>query len=402
MKQFVTYPLYWYVGAALTLGLLGGVGVEQTTAQVSAGPLPGAVPPGPAVTSYIVPRQLVPVDYVQAQSMRLPLALNRYAVGAQADLLTAVASQTTLVGDSDSTPGAPGTGETQPVHLGVPFPEPEDMEKVRPEEFGTSNHPFSTARADLNGLPTNTVYPYRASGKLFFKIGTSTFVCTASLIRRGLVVTAAHCVANFGQQQFYAGWQFVPGYRDGVAPFGVWAAQQAFVLTSYLNGTDACFQAGVICQDDVAILLLTPSATGDYPGTTAGWYGVGWNNFGFTANGLTQITQIGYPNCLNGGALMERNDSYGFLAASLANNTIIGSLMCGGSSGGPWLINFGVRPILTSTTAGTAPNPNLVVGVTSWGYNDPGLKEQGASPFTSDNLIPLFNAACAATPAACS
>lgn len=191
---------------------------------------------------------------------------------------------------------------------------------------------------------------------------------SASLIRRGVVVTAAHCVANFGQQQFYSGWQFVPGYHNGIAPFGVWSVRQAIVLTSYLDGTDPCAVAGIVYQDDVALLLLNTSSTGDYPGTATGWYGYGWDNFGFTTIGLTQITQIGYPVCLDSGFLMERNDSFGFQSVSSANNTIIGSLMCGGASGGPWLVNFGLRPVLTSTTEGTAPNPNTVIGVTSWGF----------------------------------
>jgi hypothetical protein len=152
----------------------------------------------------------------------------------------------------------------------------------------------------------------------------------------------------------------------------------------------------------VAVLLLNTSSTGDYPGTATGWYGYGWNGFGFTANGLTQITQIGYTVCLDSGFLMERNDSFGFQSVSSANNTIIGSLMCSGASGGPWLVNFGLRPVLTSTTEGTAPNPNTVVGVTSWGYTSTSIKQQGASPFTSDNIVPLVNAACTAVPAACS
>ena len=75
--------------------------------------------------------------------------------------------------------------------------------------------------------------------------------------------------------------------------------------------------------------------------------------------------------------------------------------MCGGSSGGPWLINFGVRPSLTGTTAGTAPDENVVVGVTSWGFVSNTPKEQGASPFLSGNIVPLVNSACSAVPAAC-
>jgi len=157
----------------------------------------------------------------------------------------------------------------------------------------------------------------------------------------------------------------------------------------------------------VAVLLLNTSPSGAYPGTATGWYGFGWDGFGFTANGvltgvpLTQITQIGYPGCLDNRVLMERNDSFGF-TVSLANNTIIGTLMCEGSSGGPWLINFGLRPALTDTTNGTFPTPNIVVGVASWGFTSTSPKEQGASPFTSDNIVPLVDAACTAVPAACS
>ncbi len=76
------------------------------------------------------------------------------------------------------------------------------------------------------------------------------------MIKRGLVVTAAHCVANYGQQQFYHNWHFYPGYRNGVAPFGNWTVFQAWVKTAYFNGTDNCAVYGVVCPDDVAVLIL--------------------------------------------------------------------------------------------------------------------------------------------------
>jgi hypothetical protein len=99
---------------------------------------------------------------------------------------------------------------------------------------------------------------------------------------------------------------------------------------------------------------------------------------------------------------MERNDSQGFVNGGLSSNTIIGSLMCGGSSGGPWLNNFGVRPTLTGTRNGTAFNPNIVVGVTSWGYEtNKSVKQQGASPFRSNNIVSLVTSACNSVPLAC-
>lgn len=66
----------------------------------------------------------------------------------------------------------------------------------------------------------------------------------------------------------------------------------------------------------------------------------------------------------------------------------IGSLMCGGSSGGPWLVNFGIRPARTATTAGSASNPNIVVGTTSWGYVSTAPKQQGARGVDERNNVP--------------
>lgn len=400
----------------LTLALVSLLGHVVET-EVCAGPL-GVLPqgrvPGQAgvsregsvavFTASNITTQLgsATIDYVHARPMELPRIPARSEAEVQADRLTSL-----LLPQAPGAPaywaGGVGNGIGNPIYLGVPQITAESIEEIVPQEFGTDNHPFSTARADLSPLVTNTSFPYRASGKLFFKIGTDTFVCSASLIKRGVVVTAAHCVANFGQSQFYTNWSFVPGYRNGVAPYGTWSVAQARVLVSYYNGSDTCSTPGVVCQDDVAILLLRAATTGvTYPGTSTGWYGYGVNGYGFTQDGLTLITQIGYPVCLDNGALMERNDSQGVKTPSQSNNTVIGSLMCGGSSGGPWLVNFGIRPALTATTAGTAPQANTVVGVTSWGFINTSPKEQGASPFLSTNLTPLLNAACLAVPAACS
>ncbi|KVX09964.1 hypothetical protein WL01_24975 [Burkholderia ubonensis] len=294
--------------------------------------------------------------------------------------------------------GGTGDGKLRPVQL-APASDT-SQPGVEPQEFGTSNHPFTTNRVNANGDNTQYYYPFRAAGKLFFNIGSATYVCSASLIKPGIVVTAAHCVANFGQQQFYSNWVFTPAYSNGTAPYGVWSVASATVLTSYYNGTDPCVQPGVICQDDVAVLVLVPQA-GSYAGNSAGWFGYGWNGYGFTPSGTTLINQLGYPVALDGGGLMQRNDSQGFVASGSSNNTIIGSLMTGGSSGGPWHVNLGMAPVLNGTSFGSAPARNTVVGVTSWGYTDPSIKQQGASPFTSGNIVPLVNNVCTSSPAAC-
>ncbi|HEU0210257.1 MAG TPA: trypsin-like serine protease [Candidatus Udaeobacter sp.] len=306
-------------------------------------------------------------------------------------------------------PGAVGNGETHPVTLPLPKVRDRDsdmeidgnMELPGPDEFGTGNQPFSTARADFISVATNTYWPYRASGKLTFQDSNgNSYWCSASLIKRGVVVTAAHCVAAYGSQRYYSNFKFTPGYRSGVAPYGVWTAAYPLVTNPWWNGTDGC--SGVVCPDDVAVLVLRTDSSGKYAGTYTGWYAYGWNGYGFVNGLTTHITQIGYPGCLDNGELMERNDSQGFVSSSSTSNTIIGTLMRQGSSGGPWLNNFGVRPTLTDgTIAGSAAAPNTVVGVTSWLYNDDAVKSEGASPFTSSNIASLITTVCGFTPAAC-
>ncbi len=366
---------------------------DNSSSQVSPN---GSVTSSGGVTVFNVHNQGASVDFVHAIPKALPV--NPFPADPTQALMRALGTAVDL-GPSGYSPGAAGNGSMNPIFLGSP--ELAQNDEPTPQDFGTSNHPFTTARADLFTENTNTTYPYRAAGKLFFNEPGGSFICSASLIKRGIVVTAAHCVANYGHSQFYSGWQFVPGYRNGTAPFGVWTVKQAWILTSYYAGTDSCAVSGIVCADDLAVLILNPK-NGAYPGTTVGWFGY-WYGGGFTSNGLGQITQLGYPAGLDSAAYMERNDSQSYLSSTNSNNTIIGSNMNGGSSGGPWIVNFGLPYVLTGESNGSGyMGPNVVVGVTSWGYTSDGPKEQGASPFTIGNIQAVLNSACGVAPAACS
>ena len=299
--------------------------------------------------------------------------------------------------------GNAGTGKQAPIK--TPLSKITTPSKqLAPVDAGTSGLPFSTARADLDPLATNEQYPFRAAGKLFFNINRQTYICSASLVKPGLVVTAAHCVAKYGSKSQYSGWEFHPGYRNGTSPFGKWTVARAYVLTAYLDGSDPCQLKGVVCRDDVAVLVLNANSgapADPYPGRQTGWFSYAWNGAGFTPTKTTHVTQLGYPGCLDNAVLMQRNDSQGVVDSTHSDNTVIGSLMCGGSSGGPWLVNFGVQPSLTGTSFGNAPMPNAIIGVASWGSTDNAVKWMGASPFLDDNIVKLVGTACNDYPAAC-
>lgn len=311
-------------------------------------------------------------------------------------------------------PGAVGNGKQTPVI--VPMGDESAAsgdDGISPQAFGTSNLPFTTRRVDM--AATNTTdnaaangvslrYPYRATGKLYFTDGLSTFMCSASLIKRGVLVTAAHCVAPFGQNRFYTGFEYHPARYRALAPYGVWRTNGRWVMTSWLNGTDTCSTPGVVCRNDIAVLRIAPKTTAPtLPGTATGWYAYGWDGYGFTPANLALFSQLGYPVALDGGLRMQRTDSQAYVSTTFAGNSIWGSLQTQGSSGGPELVNLGIAPVLSGGVLPGAEANQSVVGVTSWGYTDQAVKQQGASPFLSTNIVPLVAAACAGipTPAQC-
>jgi V8-like Glu-specific endopeptidase len=302
------------------------------------------------------------------------------------------------LGAPGSVKGAVGSGKKSPVFLPAENGAITSDGNISPQEFGTSNHPFTTKRVDTIGAGAeNTAslrYPFRATGKLYFNIGTSTYVCSASLLKRGIIVTAAHCVAEFGKNKFYTNWKYHPARYDGVSPYGVWSTNARWVMTSYFNGTDTCSTPGIVCKNDIAVLRVAPQA-GAYPGNATGWYGYGWNGYGFTPANLALFNQLGYPVALDSGLRMQRTDSQAFVSAANAGNSVWGGLQTGGSSGGPELVNLGISPVLSGGIQfGAEAAENTVVGVTSWGYTNQAIKQQGASPFLDTNIVPLVNAAC--------
>jgi hypothetical protein len=105
-------------------------------------------------------------------------------------------------------------------------------------------------------VPTATMVTSIARvGALFFPsvLGSSLLFglphdCSGSVVHspgHDLVLTAAHCLAGSG-----VGYDFVPGYHDRLAPYGVWSAQRVYVNASWVAHQDP--------QHDYAFLVMAP------------------------------------------------------------------------------------------------------------------------------------------------
>lgn len=357
-------PLMIGLVAATLLALLGSAG--STAAQGL-----GRANPGPGNDAYWTAERLRDAK---------PLALPR-ATTSRVEAAPGAPS-----GPQRTSAGKPPTIAVEPAWNNKLF-EPARVGRLesRPEAIGTSGLPFTTSRVFPDAAVST--YPYRAVGKLFFRdprTGTNN-VCTGSVINRRLILTAGHCVFDTARNYFFDNFLFVPAFRAGAAPFQQWSWAFVRTTTAWVNGTGSFPNDGdfaIIEAVDRVVGSGAPQRIGDVVGF-----------LGFVTNSLIgqHVTTLGYPGNLDNGQRMQTTGAetrrvVGFNAAQL------GSDQRGGSSGGPWIRDFGVSA--TGDPTATAQR-NRVVGVTSYGPVAIGPRSQGSSILDTANFLPIYNAACA-------
>ncbi|MFG2941643.1 trypsin-like serine peptidase [Streptomyces sp. NPDC048282] len=142
--------------------------------------------------------------------------------------------------------------------------------------------------------------------------------CTASVVhspQRDLLVTAAHCVDSDD-----GGLVFVPGYRDGQAPYGVWKVGRRYLPDGWAHGQDE--------DSDVAFAVVDELDGRRVESVT------GANRFATgVATGATAVTVTGYPNSREVPISCTNRP----LAHSATQQRIDCPEFTGGTSGSPWV-----------------------------------------------------------------
>jgi V8-like Glu-specific endopeptidase len=227
---------------------------------------------------------------------------------------------------------------------------------------------LSMAIVILAAVPAETARAQTAAiGKLF----TNNGYCSASVVSgNNIIVTAAHCCWNRSNNSWIGGWSFAPGYNNGRAPYGVFTWADARVPNSWINNGDI--------PSDVCVIRLQNDATGHPVTYYTGWLGRAWNQ-----SPSQPMTAFGYPGNIGGG-----NNLVSCTAASSAQPSSCGSgvlnMACNmtyGSSGGPWIMDYGSGNHVNSTVHGYINQ--ACTGTFGQDFDGP--------QFTSNNILLLCN-----------
>lgn len=184
--------------------------------------------------------------------------------------------------------------------------------------------------------PKYRTYPISTVGKLFFKIGSSNYVCSGTVIGTNIIWTAGHCVADGGASTFYSNWVFCPSYdasQGGPNPaLGCWNATSASTTTAWYGSR----QFG----RDYAVVYLASSGSklsGNVSAYT-GTIGYGWN---WPRD--QHYSHYGYPaeSPYSGGKMITTIAEHRYDDTSSTPSTMSwGSAQTGGSSGSGVLRSF--------------------------------------------------------------
>jgi len=179
--------------------------------------------------------------------------------------------------------------------------------------------------------PLLNIFPFSTMGKIFFANAQGlNFVCSGGVVTStggNLITTAAHCIFNV-DRTFVRNLVFVPQYRNGIAPFGVFAARSFHWDNCWLDSFQQDFTV------DLAFVIVNNAIE---PSTQA---------MGITTEvSMTNLLRTaGYPaNIENGeflyqcsGVTCDTNGAFFRCNVQGPPNWSLGCQTSGGFSGGPY------------------------------------------------------------------
>jgi V8-like Glu-specific endopeptidase len=204
-----------------------------------------------------------------------------------------------------------------------------------------------------------TTVESRQNGVIFFAVEGSLARCSGTSVSApnfSVVITAGHCINSGGRGgRWYRGpWVFVPGYRYGQRPFGVFAATWLDTTRRWISTGSENF--------DVGAAVVARNERGERLADAVGGAGIAW---GLKADQVFDVH--GYPAAPPfDGETQHLCTQTPFLGHDLQSFISAGPLnlavecdVTGGASGGGWTIRGGVLNSVTNYGYGDDPRTDF-------------------------------------------
>lgn len=170
----------------------------------------------------------------------------------------------------------------------------------------------------------------QTTGKVFFTLSGTDYQCSGSSVKaknKDLVLTAGHCL-NEGPGAFATNFVFIPAYRDGAAPYGKFPARRLTTTKQWQRNGNLNYDVG---------LAVVSRLRGVHLATRVGSQGIAFNqprgrlmySFGYPAASPYDGTSIAWCH----GTVTDDTEGDSSDQGMDCN-------MTGGSSGGPWYLNY--------------------------------------------------------------
>lgn len=223
-------------------------------------------------------------------------------------------------------------------HDGSRLPHKPDRDG-RPGRLGAQLAAASAFGSDFEPVADSTAAEFRVHGAIFLSFGIFGYGrCSGTAVRsrnRSVVFTAAHCLNSGGKRSrwFPGRVVFVPAYRYGQRPFGVFPARWIDTTKQWRASGSENF--------DVGAMVVRSNVAGKKLGEAVGGAGIAWNlkpNQIFDVHGYPAEAPFdGETQRICRGTPFLGHDSISFVFPGPLNLAVSCGLT-GGASGGGWTI----------------------------------------------------------------
>ncbi|GAA0456361.1 peptidase [Streptomyces olivaceiscleroticus] len=166
------------------------------------------------------------------------------------------------------------------------------------------------------------------TGRVFFTYQGRQASCSGDAVTSkngSTILTAGHCVKLDGA--WHTNWVFVPGYKDGAAPYGKWGASKTLATPQWTASEDINYDVGAAVVAPLNGKRLTDTVGGQGVSFNSGYHQKMYA-FGYPAAAPYDGTKLIYCSGTT------TKDPFFSKDHALTCN------MTGGSSGGPWFRTF--------------------------------------------------------------